>query len=75
MKCASDGGESNPVEVADDFSPFWDFAPEQQEKRSVGTLLPDMYIITNKYPVTKSWWCNHFVCSEVTAASEVYVKL
>jgi hypothetical protein len=38
MKCASDGGGSNPVQVADDFT-FWNFLPDQQAKRSVHSSL------------------------------------
>jgi hypothetical protein len=38
FKCASDGGESNPVQVADDFT-FWNFLPDQQAERSVYSRL------------------------------------
>lgn len=37
-----DGGESNPVQVADDFFTFWNFSPEEQEKR------PDIKYSENK---------------------------
>jgi hypothetical protein len=38
MKSSSDGGGSNPVQVADDLT-FWNFLPDQQEKGSVHSSL------------------------------------
>ena len=39
VKFASDGGESNPEQEADDLFAFWNFSPEEQEKRSVSNTL------------------------------------
>jgi hypothetical protein len=32
MKYVSDGGESNPVQVAGDLFTFWKFPPKQQQE-------------------------------------------
>jgi len=74
VKFALDGGESNPEQVADDLFTFWNFSPEEQEKRSVSnTLVSSWYVFvaTSKSSGMQLWCCNHCIYSGVAATFEI----